>query len=418
MAECLPETCDVAVVGSGPAGLGAATALAETGVDVVVLEREATAGGIPRHCGHPPFGLREFGRILKGPGYARRLVERARAAGARIVAPASVVALGPGGAVEITTPGGPAMLRARAVLLATGVRETSRAGRLIGGTKPAGVLNTGALQGLVYLAGQAPFRRPVVLGTELVSYSALLTCRKAGIAPVAMVEPGPRPVAWQFARGLPWLLGIEQHFGTEVEAVHGRDRVEGVTLRRGERRWTIEADGLLVTGGFRPEAALLHEAGLAVDPRTGGPVVDSFGRCSDPAYFAAGNLLRPVETAGWSWAEGVAVAGHIRRGLAGGLPDPAAAIPLEVVGDGLKYALPQRLFPLGGSPAGVIQLRVRRPVRGYLSLRLGGREIWARRLKALPERRLTVPLAGLHQAATALPEGHSIAIHLEEDRRS
>jgi thioredoxin reductase len=417
MAEPLPEPADVLVVGSGPAGLGAATALARAGLEVVVVERESALGGIPRHCGHPPFGLREFGRVLEGPAYAARLVERARVAGVRLLAPATVVALEPGGGLLLTTPEGTQALRARAVLLAMGVRETTRAGRLIGGTRPQGVLTTGALQGLVYLAGQVPFRRPVVLGTELVAYSALLTCQKAGIRPVAMVEPGPRPVGWRFAQALPWLMGIAQHFGTEVETVHGGARVEALTLRQSERRWTVEADGLLVTGGFRPEASLLRAAGLALDPRTGGPVVDVFGRCSDPAFFAAGNLLRPVETAGWSWAEGVTAAGHIRLALAGRLPDPADAVPLELSGEALRYALPQRIFARPAGAAGVIQLRVARPVRGRLSLLLDGREILGQRLRALPERRLVLPLAAVHQATIAAPRANRLVLQLEEEER-
>lgn len=388
----MAETVDVAVVGSGPAGLGAATVLAGAGLHVVVLEREAAPGGIPRHCGHPPFGMQEFRRVLTGAVYAERLVERARAAGVVIRAPATVVALRPGGGLELTTPDGPATLEGRAVLLATGVRETTRAGRLIGGTKPAGVMNTGALQGLVYLAQQVPFRRPVVLGTEFVSYSALLTCRHAGIRPVAMVEPGPRPVAWQLSRGLPWLLRIPQYFGAEVEAVLGEERVTGVVLRQGERCWTVEADGLLVTGGFRPEASLLRGSHLELDRRTGGPAIDGFGRTSDPVCFAAGNLLRPVETAGWSWAEGVAAAAHIRRALEGALPAPETGLQLELEGDALKYALPQRLHPGEIETGQALQVRVARPLRGRLTLHLDGHEVWSRRLKALPERRITVPL--------------------------
>jgi len=405
------ERCDVAVVGSGPAGLGAATALAATGLHVVVLEREAELGGIPRHCGHPPFGMQEFRRVLIGPTYARRLVERARAAGVVLRAPATVTALQPGGGLELTTPAGPATLEAQAVLLATGVRETTRAERLIGGTKPAGVMNTGALQGLVYLARQVPFRRPVVLGTEFVAYSALFTCRHAGIRPVAMVEPGPRPVAWQLSRGLPWLLRIPQYFATEVEAVLGEERVTGVVLRRGGRRWTVAADGLLVTGGFRPEATLVRGAHLQLDRRTGGPAIDSFGRTSDPAFFAAGNLLRPVETAGWSWAEGVAVARSIGRALDGTLPAPEPALELELAGEAIKYALPQRLHPGDIDKGQMLQVRVARPVRGRLALRRGGQEVWSRRLKALPERRITVPLDGL--AGRAVPG--RLVLELDEE---
>jgi NADPH-dependent 2,4-dienoyl-CoA reductase/sulfur reductase-like enzyme len=258
--------CEVAVVGAGPAGLAAATELARQGVDVLLLERNVEAGGIPRHCGHPPFGMREFGRVLRGPEYARRLVARAREAGVRVLAPASVVALLPGGELAVTSDAGAGRLRARAVLLATGVRETTRASRLIGGTKPAGVMNTGALQGLVYLAGQVPFRRPVILGSELVSYSALLTCRHAGIRPVAMVEPGPRPLAWRWSPLLPRVLGIPCHFDTRVEAVVGTQRVEAVVLHRAGRTWHQEADGLILSGGFTPEASLLESSHLAVDP--------------------------------------------------------------------------------------------------------------------------------------------------------
>lgn len=406
--------CEVAVVGGGPAGLSAATELARRGIDVLVLERNAEAGGIPRHCGHPPFGMREFGRVLCGPEYARRLVSRAEDVGVRFLRPASVVALRPGGELVITRDTGLTRVQARAVLLATGVRETTRAGRLIGGTKPAGVLNTGALQGLVYLAGQVPFRRPVVLGSELVSFSALLTCRHAGIRPAAMVEPGPRPLAWRASTLLPFVLGVPCHFGTHVEAISGSERVQGVVLRQGDRTWEVEADGLIVSGGFVPEASLIEASHLAMDSDTGGPVVDAFGRCSDPAYFAAGNLLRPVETAGWSWAEGRAVAQSIALALRTGLPDPSEAVELAAEGAALRYLMPQRLTPASTTGLQALQLRVARPVAGTLSLRHDGRELWRRRLRALPERRVVVPLDILRRAARAAGSPSQLTVHLDE----
>jgi thioredoxin reductase len=406
--------CEVAVVGAGPAGLSAATELAQRGLDVLVLERHAEAGGIPRHCGHPPFGMREFGRVLRGPEYAKRLVARAEKAGVRFLRPASVVAVRPGGALVVTSDAGVAHLSARAVLLATGVRETTRAGRLIGGTKPAGVLNTGALQALVYLAKQAPFRRPVILGSELVSFSALLTCRHAGIRPAAMVEPGPRPLAWRASTLLPRVLGVACHFGTRVEAVSGTHRVQGVVLRTGDRTWELAADGLIVTGGFVPEAGLIEASHLAVDAATGGPVVDAFGRCSDPAYFAAGNLLRPVETAGWSWAEGKAVGRAIAQALRSGLPDPSDAIDLVAEGAALRYLMPQRLTPASAAGLQAPQLRVARPVAGTLSLRHEGRELWRQRLRALPERRIVVPLDALRRAAAHAGSPARLTVRLEE----
>lgn len=407
--------CDVAIVGGGPAGLAAAIELARAGVGrVLVLDREREAGGIPRHCAHSPYGLREFGRLMVGPAYARRLVAEARAAGAEVMTGATVTALKPGPRLQVSTDEGLAEVTARRVLLATGVRETSRAARLIGGVKPGGVLSTGALQGLVHLEGLKPFRRPVILGTELVAFSALLTCRQAGIRPAAMVEPGDRPTARWPAALLPRLLGVPLHLCTDVVAVEGDARVEAIVLADAAgKRTRIPADGLIVTGRFVPEAALVRDSALALDPRSGGPVIDQFGRCSDPAYFAAGNLLRPVETAGWSFAEGRRAGAAIAADLAGHLPDPASAIGLDIEGDPLKYAVPQRLVaPWTASKLahGGIQLRLRRAARGQLILTCGGRAVWSRRIDSLPERRIILPLDGVPSA----PDG-PLVLRLEED---
>lgn len=398
----LPARAEVVIVGAGPAGLAAATALCRGGAGpVLVLDREPEPGGIPRHCGHSPYGMREFGRVLRGPAYAARLLREAREAGATVVPGVTVTALHPGPRLSVTSDAGPAEIAAAQVLLATGAREASRAERLIGGTKPGGVLSTGALQGLVYLGGLRPFRRPVILGTELVSFSALLTCRHARMRPVAMVEPGGRITARRPSGLLPRLLGVPLLLRTELLAIEGRDRVEAVRLRGpgGERR--LEADGVVVTGRFRPEAALLAAGHLRLDPRTGGPEVDEFGRCSDPAYFAAGNLLRTVETAGWCWAEGRAIAAALLRARAGGLPEgPGRPVVLE--GEALAWVVPQRLAGDGtGAALPRLQLRVRRPARGLLGLRTGGRETdggagggagGARPRALLPERRLLLPL--------------------------
>lgn len=397
----LPAECDVAIVGGGPAGLAAATELRALGVaSVVVLEREEAAGGIPRHCGHYPFGMREFHRLLRGPDYAARLAARAREAGVAVHTGVTVTALHPGPRLGLSTPEGVREIAARRVLLCTGVREKSRAARLIGGSKPGGVLSTGALQGLVYLNGRRPFARPVVLGSELISFSALLTCRHMGIRPAAMVEPGPRATARWPSALLPRLLGVPLLLETEIEAIHGAERVSEVVLRgRDGATRTLAADGVVVSGQFLPEATLARASHLSVDPASGGPVIDQFGRCSDPAYFAAGNLLRPVETAGWSWAEGRAAGRAIAQSLAGDLPDPAAGIDLAVAGEALKYVVPQRIVPPGaGGLAGErLQLRVTRPVRGRLTMSMDGAEVWSKPIRALPERRVLVPVSALPQ---------------------
>ncbi len=393
--KALPQAVEVAVVGGGPAGLAAATRLKERGVaSVAVLDREPRAGGIPRHCGHYPFGLREFHRLLRGPDYARRLVARAEGAGVDIYPQTTVTAIAPGPKLTLSTPAGLRELTAKKVLLATGVRETSRAARFIGGQRPLGVVSTGALQSLVYLAGKRPFARPVILGSELVSFSAILTCRHAGIRPVAMIEPGDRITARRFTRALPRLFGIPLHLGTELAAIHGKGRVEGVTLRGpGGAEQELACDGVIVTGAFTPEATLCRLGHLDLDPGSGGPVIDQFGRCSDPDFFAAGNLLRPVETAGWSWQEGVAAGEVLAESLAGRLP--AAERHLEVVADhpAIKLALPQRIaLPFRDGALTHLQLRVTQATSGRLEARDGETVVWSKTLSVLPQRRVLLPL--------------------------
>lgn len=382
---------DIAIIGAGPAGLAAAAELGRLGAGrVTVIEREPVPGGIPRHCGHSPFGMREFHRILGGQAYAARLAAAAEATGASILCNTTATALQDGPALELTGPEGVFRLQARAVLLATGTRESSRVQRLIGGQKPGGVIPTGALQGLVHLNHQIPFCRPVILGTELVSFSALLTCRQAGIRPVAMIEPGPRILARRPSGLLPRLLGVPLHLKTEIAAIHGRERVSGVTLAGPQGKTHLDCDGVLLTGSFRSEAALL--AGEGVDPHSTGPIIDSFGRCARPGYFAAGNLLRPVETAGACWSEGRRAAHAIHAALRGDLPDPSHGVPLTIRSDLIRYALPQVIFTDGPGRHGQIQLRVTRPVHGILSLHQGPMVIASHRINALPERRITMPL--------------------------
>lgn len=383
---------EIIVVGGGPAGLAAATLLSQAGRRVMVLEREVEAGGIPRHCGHYPFGLREFHRLLRGPDYAARLRASALAAGVMIRSRTTVTALLPGGVIEATDDAGPATLSAGAVLLATGVRETSRAARLIGGVKPGGVMSTAALQGMVYLNQQRPFQRPVILGTELVAFSALLTCRHAGIRPLAMIEPQGRVTVRKPSQGLALLMGVPIHLSSEISAIHGRARVEGVTIATPDGALTLPADGVIVSGGFRPEAALLCASHLEVDPASGGPVVDRWGRLSDPAYFAAGNLLRGVETAGWCWSEGRRTAHAILASLEGRLPPPGGA-RLTLAHPALRLALPQVIGATGSdAPHGRLQVRLEKPIKGQLRLMQGTKVLAAAHVDSLPERRLSLPL--------------------------
>lgn len=397
----LPKTCDVVIVGAGPSGLAAATELKSLGVaSVVVIERESQAGGVPRHCGHPPYGLREFKRLMTGPVYAAALAERAQGCGVEIHTDTTVVKIHEGGRLTLSTPDGITEITARRVVLSTGVRETPCAPRFVSAQRPLGISTTGALQAMVYLNDTIPFKRPVIVGSELVSFSSLLTCRKADIKPVAMIEAGSRVTAHSVFRYAPMMFGVPLRLNTSLVEIHGKTRVTGVRLTTPDG--TIEdldCDGVLFTGQFTPEASLMRMGHLEMDLASGGPVVDQNGQCSDPCYFAVGNLLHPVETAGWCWNEGKQMAGHIIKSLA---QETQRGTDLKVVlkSARLKYITPQTITPFA-QDAGVhhFQLRFRQAAEGELSLRHNGKTLWSSKRSFRPERRVLIPLPGLPSSA-------------------
>lgn len=394
---------DVAIVGGGPAGLGAALELRRLGVArVLILDREEHAGGIPRHCRHPSFGWREFRRLLGGPEYARRLVNAAIAAGVEIRTRHSVVNLKDGGVLEATAPEGRRLVRARRVILAAGARETPLSARLAPGDRAMGCLTTGALQSFLYGHGLLPFRRPLIVGTEIVSLSAILTCRSAGIRPAAVIEANGQPTARKPLSLLPRLYGIPVYYGAQIADIRGRSRVETVTVQLdGGGTREIACDGVLCTGRFVPETGVVRASHLEMDSGTAGPSVDQFGRCSDPAYFAAGNVLRPVETAGWCYREGRQIGGFVARDLSGALPDWRRSVPVARAG-GVRFAVPQRICVApGGEGLENLQLRFDRRGAGELVVGFEGREVMRRKMSAAPERRVLVRLAEIRIPASA-----------------
>lgn len=390
-------THDVIILGAGPAGLAAAAELKRLGVrDVAVIEREQQAGGVPRYCDHLGFGWKEFRRILTGPSYAKRLTHAA--AGVDVRTGTTALALESGGRVRIASPAGQQeTLAGRRVLLALGAHETPRSTRLVSGTRPWGVFTTGALQQLVYLARIQPCKRAAIVGTELVSFSNLLTMRRAGIKPVAMIESSERILAP--APG-DWIARIafatRVLTSTQVVAIHGTRSVTGIEVERGGERSTIACDGVVFTGRFVPETTIVRSSHLALDAGTGGPIVDQYGRCSDPDFFAAGNLLRPVEPSWTAWAEGRAVAHAIAASLHDALPAATRLIPLEAF-EPVRYVCPQRVATPAPLPSALaFNARVARAARGRLRVRAGKRELWGQDRRFMPERRLDLPIDTQH----------------------
>ncbi|OFJ53216.1 NAD(P)/FAD-dependent oxidoreductase [Mycolicibacterium grossiae] len=343
---------DVAIVGGGPAGLTAAAELSRE-YDVVVLEREAEAGGIPRHSDHLGYGMRDMRTFTSGPAYARRLVARATAAGAELRTRAMVTGWSGGTSVDVTSPAGRQRIDARAVILATGARERPRSARLIPGDRGAGVYTTGHLQNVVHLQGRTVGRRAVVVGAELVSYSAVLTLRHAGCetALVTTTHRSPESYAAFNAVARTPLLGVRIATRTRLTRIIGTPTLRAVEIEdidTGSRR-VVECDTLVLTGDWIPDHELARAAGLDMDAATVGPLTDTALRTSRDGVFAIGNLLHPVDTADVAALDGRHVATAVRARLRGEHP-ATAGVRLRVEAP-LRWITPGVLRPGDTAPA-------------------------------------------------------------------
>ncbi|WP_405989229.1 NAD(P)/FAD-dependent oxidoreductase [Streptomyces sp. NBC_00986] len=335
---------DVLVVGAGPAGLAAAARLAAAGVArVEVLDREQCAGGVPRHCHHGGFGT--WTHPLNGPAYARLVLDAAERAGA--VVRTGVTALDWAGPLALDTvgPQGPEIVRASAVVLATGARERPRAARLVPGTRPNGVYTTGELQQAVHLYGQRIGTRVVVVGAEDVSYAAAETVRAAGAEVVAMVTELPvsqatatRTHTARLRHRIPLLTD------TTVTELLGHGRLSGVRVRhRDGRSVQLACDTVVFTGDFVPDHELARRGRLDLDPGTRGPAVDGALHTSRPGVFAAGSVLHPVESAATATRDGAHVAAGVLESLACA-EWSRPTVPL-LVEPPLRWIAPNRVAP-------------------------------------------------------------------------
>lgn len=324
----------VLIVGTGPAGLSTAIELKRQGIkDILVVEREPEAGGMPRLCHHTGFGRADLYRMYSGPRYARYYRERAEKAGVEIQtsttitgwkkAPTRIISSGEIGhaALTFTSPNGLGKIEAQAILLATGVREKPRSARIIPGTRPQGIYTTGSLQRFVYQEHLPVGKRAVIIGAELISLSALLTLIHAGVQCEMMVTEHPRhqiyfpylPMKWALADSLTRTPIITK---THISNIFGYKRVEGIELTHDNGQTEIvECDTVIFTGDWIPEHEMARMGGLAIDSGTRGVQVDSEFHSSVKGVFAAGNVLRGVATADHCALEGQRAARSIARYL-------------------------------------------------------------------------------------------------------
>ena len=346
------ERFDIIVVGGGPAGLAAAIAAKKRGIErVLILERDRELGGILNQCIHSGFGLHTFGKELTGPEYAAAFVEQIAPLGIEVRLNTMVLDISRELVVTCTSrENGLEQLKAEAVVLAMGCRERSRGALNIPGFRCAGVYSAGAAQRLVNMEGLMPGREVVILGSGDIGLimARRMTMEGATVKAVAELMPYSGGLRRNIAQCLDD-FGIPLKLSTTVVDIHGRERLEGVTLAQvgadrkpipGTEEY-IPCDTLLLSVGLLPENELSKAAGVEMDRVTGGPVVSDDFSTSLPGVFACGNVLhvhdlvdyvsREAEHAGESAAEYVLGKRQGQRQVA-----------LRGV-KGVRYTVPQRI---------------------------------------------------------------------------
>lgn len=260
MADDTLTPLDIAVIGGGPAGISACIELSKlSNLKIALFESGAELGGIPRTC-HFFFGLRDRKWIYAGPAYAQKLNSLIQKTSVEIHTEATVVNISPGNQrelhrIDVSSPQGLNSYETRFILLATGCFENNRASRTLPGSRPAGIFTTGTLQELVNIHHLKPGIRALIIGSEHVAFSSVLTLRRAGTSIAGIVEEDPELQTYpSIARSMSFFFGFPIYRGTSVNAILGDDRVEGVELitEEGQRFFQVECDTVIITGKFRP----------------------------------------------------------------------------------------------------------------------------------------------------------------------
>ena len=386
------KTHDLIVIGGGPAGMAAAAAAYDRGVtDVAILDREPRPGGILQQCIHNGFGLHKLGRELTGPEYAAVYEEKIRARGIPVYTETTVTGLTAGRVVTARSRDGILKIQAGAVILAMGCRERSRGALSICGSRPAGIYSAGTAQKLMNIEGYLVGKRVVILGSGDIGLIMARRLSLEGARVEAVCEL--LPYSGGLKRNIVQCLedfGIPLYLSTTVAQIHGQDRLEGVTIAQvDEARRPIDAtrrlipcDTLLLSVGLIPENELSRACGVALDPVTGGPVVDERCMTSVPGVFACGNVLQVHDLVDYVSDEaeraGACAAAYLQSGA------PRADAFETRAGNGVRYVLPQRIRP-EDEDLGLF-LRVQKPYGPVRFVVRCGEQVLlqAKRLRAAP----------------------------------
>jgi len=389
--EIQVEQVDVVIIGGGPAGLAAAAELYRRGIrNLLVIEREKQLGGILRQCIHDGFGLTRFQTALSGPEYAQRFIDTIEELNIPYITDATVLEVTHEKQVTAVTREGMKTWQAKAVILTMGCRERTRGAIGIPGERPTGVLTAGVAQAYMNLFNTMPAKEVVILGSGDIGMimARRLTLEGAHVKAVFEIQPYPS--------GLP--RNIEQclndydiplYLSHGITAIHGNTRLTGVTVSEVDENFKpipgtekeYQCDTLILSVGLIPENELSLDAGVVLDERTRGALVDENFQTAAEGIFAAGNVLHVHDLVDFVSIEAESLADSVAKYVKEGSLKPAA---ISINTDcNIGYTVPQRV---SGEKEFTLSLRVKRPIKDCrIVVRQAGKEVAVKKMKkAIP----------------------------------
>lgn len=393
------EKKNVIIIGGGPAGLAAAVELHKKGItDILILEREKQLGGILRQCIHDGFGLTRFRTTLSGPEYAQRFIDEVLELDIPYMTDTTVLEISEDKVVTAVSRGGLIQLQAKAVILTMGCRERTRGALGIPGERPTGVFTAGVAQAYMNLYNRMPAKEVVILGSGDIGMimARRLTLEGAHVQAVFEIQPIPSGLPRNIEQCLND-YGIPLYLSHTVTDIHGDSRLTGVTVMQvdehmkpipgTEKEYTC--DTLILSVGLIPENELSIDAGVKLDGRTKGAVVDEHFQTSVEGIFAAGNVLHVHDLVDFVSMEAEKLADSAAAYITDG---SLQECPIEIVTDAnIGHTIPQKI---SGSQDFRLSLRVRKLLKDCrIVVRQNGTEIASRKMKkALPAEMIQIPI--------------------------